>query len=385
MALPRPVTVNALHDRRDRIRITRWAFCPLRFAKADGSYAPRSSLTSGWLEKSLWDPEGIASFFRYMSGGRQLVEWVVLPDSFVLSQAEKDDWDTKIQVAWPEKHRQVRDECFAFIRQRVADSGFDLNSVDHIVFINEDAASKSGVAGTNALVVGAMSYTPQLVIHEMLHVMGSLPHADRRQPDGTVKEYDDPYCIMGFTPGALAFASPDLILPNRSSLGANDAIPDAGFDHNTVGPGMCGPYQFRMGWLKPEHMHIIDPASVNAANPFRMRLFTNRGSPMAEEPQIVALLFGSPPEGPDQVACHWLELRVRSRFDQGISDTDGTLLYRSVANTGGARRAVTSVLEGTCVRAIGRQIVIPGLELRVTVTFMEDGSWPYADLLVERI
>ena len=81
--------LSAVADRRDRARVARWAATLITYQNS-GELGPsglpraldRAELPPGWFERAFSNLDGIAAFFRQMSGGRIAIEW----DVFTLDQ-----------------------------------------------------------------------------------------------------------------------------------------------------------------------------------------------------------------------------------------------------------------------------------------------------------
>jgi hypothetical protein len=278
-----------------------------------------------WFNSLFDDPQGIAAYFREMSGGRKYVEWQVFGPVSLMTLPEKQALDAGAAEGVINGFNGKPG-----FRQAALNLGIPVNSFDRFMWIIDEGVSTSGVTTSDTL-MGARTITPQDCAHEMTHDFGVGYHADRYILD----DYGDPFCIMGAPSSARSFQNPRLVFPDT-------------FPHATTGPGVCAPYLLVTGWLDYGANVIEMPISAleqNAGGAI-ITLDVNHGAPPSGSTRRIALAIGTIPTGPNE-AQFWVEYRHPSRFDLTIDadvatgapdvSKDGALLLHEVQFNYGAK------------------------------------------------
>ena len=344
-------SLRDLLSHRDRGRVSTWAACLLVFQGA----TPQLTMPMDWYDRVFFEPEGVAAFFRAMSGGRQLVEWQVFGPLPLATIQEKQQFAAA----------GTEDTVYT---ARAKARGVPLDQFQHVIWMPDEGVSQAGTdAGANNRFVGALDVSAQLICHEMTHQFGVCSHADRY----TLDDYADPFCIMGSGSTARSWQSPTLTWPGR-------------FPHGTVGPGVSAPYLFEAGWL-PYHHNVTElgvadlPEAVGLAYP----LSCNAGAPPPGDERKIALTIGTVPTAPGAAAQVWVEYRRPEGFDRGIAaplrqapdlPPSGGLVVHTVGyGSARCKAGRRSVVAGWYSAVPGQTVPLPGYAHSLRVAQVDDG------------
>jgi hypothetical protein len=353
-----PRSVRALLDRRDRVRVSRWGFCLTTFTNT-----PRTTaLGTEWFDTLFADPDGVASYFRRMSGARRLVEWQVFTPGPLMTLDAKQALDAS-----------GADATIAGLRNAAKGAGIPVDSFDRFMwFLDDNGLSSSGTTPSDSL-VGAVDFTPQLASHEMTHAFGVNYHADK----DTLDDYADPFCVMGKGPIARSFENPWLTVPAPSP-----------FTHSTTGPGICAPYLYVAGWLDYQRNVVElprDPIALAARIGTTVTLAANQGAPTPGSPEAVALTFGGIPQGANDPSQYWVEYRRPRRFDRGVdrpvsTDTpdmppEGVVVIHEVRFDLGRGVGLHAMVRGWTGASTGNFLALPWTSQQLLITGVDADHW----------
>jgi hypothetical protein len=277
---------------RDMSKVRKWGVCIVTFTGT-----PRATSMSGdWFNAAFSDPDGIAAYFREMSGGRKYIEWQVFGPTSLMTLPEK-------QALEPGGAEGVINGFNGKpgFRQAAVGLGIPVGTFDRFMWIIDDGISSAGVTSSDIL-LAASTFTPQETGHEVTHAFGVGYHADRYGPN----DYGDPFCIMGRGNTARSFQNMRLTVAGP-------------FTHATTGPGICAPYLLVAGWLDYAANVVEIPVAAldQHAGGAVITLDANQGAPPTGSGKRIALTVGSLPSGPAD-AQMWIEYRHPSRFDRRI-------------------------------------------------------------------
>jgi hypothetical protein len=182
-------------------------------------------------------------------------------------------------------------------RKSAQSKGIDLNRFDHIMWVIDEGVSKGGTTPSDSL-TGATTFSASLAAHEITHSFGVCCHAD----SSSVDDYNNPYCIMGWSGARCSFQS--RYLP-------------AGFA--AVGPGMSAPYLLVAGWLDLDrHTHRVTGDPGERLNE-EFVLEANLGAPSLDTDERIAVTVGDLPKRKGDPAQYWVEFRTPTGFDRNVS------------------------------------------------------------------
>jgi hypothetical protein len=256
---------------------------------------------ASWFDQAFSDKDGVANYFRQMSGSRRFVEWQSFGPIELMTLAQKLAFDA-----------QGGASTIAGFRQAAIAKGIPVNSFDRFMWVIDDnGASTRGVTISDTL-AGAIDFEPQLATHEMTHDFGVCSHADRV----TLDDYSDPFCIMGMGPVARSFQNPHL------------ATPAERFTHATTGPVTSAAYLFVTGWLD-YRTNVVEIAPNDLPQPptgpgipivisVVTTLDANQGAPPPGSANKIAITSGSVPRQTSDPAQIWIEYRHPSGLDRGV-------------------------------------------------------------------
>jgi hypothetical protein len=340
-----PMSLRALLNKRDKGRARRYAVWI-----STPTDRPRSIVQPGyWYDRLFGDRWGVATFFREMSGGRQLVEWQVF-DKPLLSTAQKATAD-----------QGGPNGAIAAYRAAAQAQGQTLSDYDRYLWVIDDGTANGGTSPSDTLLT-AQDGTVQLFSHEMTHTFGLCPHADQTSYD----DYNDPFCVMGQGPVARSFHNQRL------------DVDGANFAFGVSGPGICAPYLYAIGWLNySDHVASV-PTNALAQNTGAAltTLFANHGAP-PEPGRRIALALGDLPGRVGDPAQYWIEYRHTSRFDQqinapvvsGVPDlpSEGVVVLHEVSFITQRCSGLHSYVRGWVGALGGQRLSIPALQVGVRV------------------
>ena len=306
-----PMSLRGLLDKRDknpwRVRRIGICFCTPINTPVGVRHA---KMNNWWFDRLFVDIDGVAAYFREMSGGRHYIEWEFFERRLLTSQ-EKDQADKQGKAA----------AVIAALRPKAKAAGIPVDNFDRFIWVIDDLTSHSGVTRGDSL-VASLELTPFLVEHELTHALGGVcAHADQTSYD----DYNDPFCVMGKEGVARTFVNGRLSAPNPNGYST---------EHGNSAPGLCAPSLYAAGWLDYEQNVDNIPLSVlhppqEAVDLFGASSFpgswlssisVNQGAPPLGSQQKIALALGDHPSGiADDPAQYWIEYRHPSRFDRHIN------------------------------------------------------------------
>ena len=343
-------SLRALLAQRDRTVVSSWAVCLLTYP---GS-TPKLTMPMDWLDRMFFEPDGVAAFFRTMSGGRLLVEWQVFGPLPLMTFQQK------------QQSAQAGTEDADYTRLAKA-RGVPLDQFDHVMWLPDDGVSTAGTAaGTKNRFVGAQDVAPQLACHEMTQTFGVCSHADRSMLD----DYADPFCMMGQPGIARTFESPVLAWPGP-------------FQHGMAGPGLIAPYLFVAGWLDyGRNVTNFQVADLTDAVGLAYPLACNAGAPPVGDGRRIAITVGDLPRRSGDSAQVWVEYRRPEGFDRGIAappggaadlPASGGLVVHTVG-FGSARcpNALRAAVVSWHPAVVGQTVPLPGYARTLQVTAVDD-------------
>lgn len=344
-------SLRGLLAQRDRTVVKSWAVCLLTFSGSQ----PLLTMPIDWFDRMFFEPEGVAAFFRTMSGGRLLVEWQVFGPLPLMSFQQK------------QLSAQAGTEDADYTRL-AKEQGVPLDQFDHVMWMPDDGVSTAGTAaGKKNRFVGAQDVAPQLACHEMTHTFGVCSHADRYALD----DYADPFCMMGRPGVARTWESPSLAWPGR-------------FEHGMVGPGLIAPYLFVAGWLNyAVNVTRFQVADLADAVGLSYPLSCNAGAPPAGDGRRIAIAVGDIPQRAGDRAQAWVEYRRPEGFDRGIASprraapdlpASGGIVVHSVG-FGSTRcpAALRATVTSWHPAVVGQSVPLPGYNQTLQVTSVDDG------------
>jgi len=282
----RPWSVRALIGGRDRDRVLRVGVLVVKLTDKDR----RTAVDVEWLDRVFSDQQGVAAFFRQMSGGRLRLEWQAFPATELMSSAEKAARLATLSEA---------------NRAAARAKGIPVGDFDHWMWLTDEGVSDRGTTKDNDSFMGTKDFTVSVATHELMHRCGADGHADARVAD----DYGDGYCIMGVY--QRSFANDRLTGPPPAPV--NPLAPVA----PKAGPGLSAPYAFVVGWLGLRSVAAFpgDPPTGT-----RIDLWVNAGAPTRGDDRVVAATIGATPVAATDPAQFWLEYRQARGFDRGIND-----------------------------------------------------------------
>jgi hypothetical protein len=246
------------------------------------------------LDHAFADVAGVASFIRQMSGGRQYVEWQVFGPVQLMTIAQKQKLDSL-----------GFGQLIPGLRAAAKSQGIPVDTFDRVIWVFDDGVSNSATSPNDTL-IGAQTFVPSFLEHELVHTFGVCSHADANTQD----DYGNPYCIMG---------------NNYTAYGININIGSGGASAFVeTGPGLTAPYLYTANWLDPKNIFSL-PDPPTATN---VQLSPNRGAPSAGSTEMTAATVGNLPKSPGDPTQTWFEFRIPTDFDRAI--------MRGVSPGGGA-------------------------------------------------
>ncbi len=249
------------------------------------------------------DPLGVASYFREMSCGRQIVEWQVFP--------YKGDIMTLVEKQALEK--KAKDDSWLEIEptyQAALAKGISVDSVDHVIFVIDLDYARFGVRARDHIFLAANDIRPNNICHEIGHIFG-LDHASQAQ----LGDYGDSYCLMGGLGPAGA---------NATEFQNSRLIVSTGRDsHGGTGPGICTPYLSKLGWIdssiNANHIYFSENGTVSGD--VTGTIYANQGGlPVGSTNRIALVIDVPPPSSPSAYtnSQYWVEYRIQQGFDRVI-------------------------------------------------------------------
>lgn len=252
---------------------------------------PRTtSLPLNWFERLFGDGDGVSSYFRQISGTRQVFSWRVFGPHDMYTPAKKAE--LVAQGASAES---------SYLRMTAATKGVPVNDFDRFIWVMDQPESSGGTAGGGDLFIAAADLTHQIVSHEIAHAFGVVFEGDR-YVDGVVQTYGDLFCPMDRGPSARSFQNYRL-----------DYTHD-GNNHQTSGPVMCAPHIFVMGWLDYPN-NVVERAS-DTTNGYIL-IDVNQGAPALGRHVKVALVVQPVPQNMNS-SQFWIEYRLPVGFDRWV-------------------------------------------------------------------
>lgn len=294
----RPWSVRALVARRDPLRVLKVGVLIVKL----NDLARHTDVDVEWIDRVFSDQQGVAAFFRQMSGGRVYLEWQAFPATELMTLEQKNK-------NLPGLSKANRDAARA--------RGIPVDDFKHWIWMTDEGLSKAGNTppGGDSF-MGALDFTVSVTTHELMHRFGA-GHADAAKND----DYGDGYCIMGVY--QRSFVNTRL---NREPWWTCENNHEPEKQHNAVnrplaGPGLSAPFQRIAGWLEPKNILAL-PGDPPVGT--RIDLSVNGGAPPADDDRIVAATIGDPPKAGGDPTQFWLEYRQAQGFDRGINDGPGT-------------------------------------------------------------
>lgn len=291
-----------------------------------------------WVDLLL---RNVADFYRDQTGGRVTLQFGIF-DWFQLPQTSQE-WNDLGFGAGPVVRPIVE-----------AGLGIDLSTYDHFALVIDkfDAASAAVSPEHPEYVhVGAQSFDPALLEHELGHFFGAA-HANLDTPTGP-SEYDDQYCVMGREGTKYSFVH--TLLNRRRPDGSIDvSLSDSG-------PGMAAPSLRACSWLDlASHGVDLTAALRTGTKRASVDLAPLRGAPSAAAARVCAF-------ADDVVAGQRLLIEYRSRdgWDQGMSPGGAGWVVAHV--TGPEDRSRLSLQVGVVAATPGASVVTSKGAVMITV------------------
>lgn len=281
-----PMFLRALLDKRDMSRVSRIGIN----ISTPTDRARDVVMPDVWFERVFMDVDGVAGFFRQMSGGRRYIEWSLYSKP-LLSTAQKAAADaSEMTIA------AYRNAASA------TGSGIPVGDFDRFIWVVDDGVSTMGTTSSDSI-VGAIDFCVQTTAHESTHAFGVHYHADVKKI-----EYGDLFCLMG-SGGGRGFSNPRL------------AVPNGGFSNGLDGPGICAPYLLVAGWLdyKANVVGIEPSALAQNTGSTLTTLAANQGAPPPGSSTKIAMAIGNIPTQAADPPQYWIEYRHPSGYDRGIN------------------------------------------------------------------
>lgn len=294
-----------------------------------------TTLPLEWFERLFDDGDGVASYFRQMSGDRQVFSWRVFGPHDMYTAAEK----AKVAGQGAAAESQ-------FLRAVARDKGIPVDEIDRFVWVIDQPGASGGTAGGNDLFIAAEDFTQQIVCHEIGHSFGVVFEGDR-YVDGVVQGYGDSFCVMDNGPFARSFPNPRLEYDRD------------GHQHQTSGPVMCAAHLAVVGWLDRSN-NVVERTSNNAQSD--VLIVANQGAPPVGSKDKVALVIKPVPANANSGEL-WVEYRLPIAFDRFI---DRPVSTNNVDMPEGAlvmhelRPDRHAILVGWVPARNGQTIAIPG-------------------------
>jgi hypothetical protein len=355
-----PVSVRSLLGKRDKSRLTRYGVCVTTIGPTRNIPMP-----DYWFDRVFLDLDGVATFFRVMSGGRRYVEWQIF-DQPLLTPAQKNQADQGGAGA-----------TIAAFRNAAQAAGIPIASFDRFMWVIDDGTSSGGTTPSDSL-VGALDFTPQLASHEMTHAFGVCPHADL----ATYDDYGDQFCVMSKGPVARSFENSRLTIVNTP------------FTHATTGPGICAPYLYVAGWLDYAANVAGIPTSAIAQNTGAAitTIFANQGAPPPGSDRRIALAVGDVPKTTGDPAQYWIEYRHPSGFDRKITEPvvthvpdmpqEGVVVLHEVSFLAARCTGLHSYVRKGVGAVAGNRLEVPAFGVAVRVIAV-DATKPLVNLAID--
>jgi hypothetical protein len=341
-----PMSLRTLLDKRDKSpsRVMRIGLC---FTTPIGA-ARSATMNDWWFERLFVDIDGVAAFFREMSGGRRYIEWEIF-ERPLLTPQQKANAD-------------ANGSTVAAYRAAAMSAGIPVGNFDRFIWVIDVNFPNSGTAPSDVLAT-SLDFSPILAEHELTHVLGVDSHADQTVYD----DYNDPFCVMGQDTVARDFVNERLSAPNTT------------FENGTDGPGLCAPYLYAAGWLDYGANVEGIPRSDLAQNTGAalISISANQGAPPPGSPQKIALALGDLPSGTSDPAQYWIEYRHPSRFDRRINipskaaapdlPVEGVVVLHEVSYIPGGRPDLHSYVRDWVGARSNKRLNVPALGVAVRV------------------
>jgi hypothetical protein len=307
---------------------------------------PRStSLPPSWFEKLFTDGDGVDSYYRQMSGGRQSFSCQVFGPYDMYTPREK--------AALVAKGANAESD---YLRATAQAMGIPTRSFDRFCWVIDQPGASGGTVGGGDLFIAARHVTQQIVVHEMAHAFGVAFEGDV-YTDGVVTAYGDPFCPMDRGPSARSFQ-------NRRLVYDRD-----GNNHQTSGPVICAGHIFTMGWLDyaTNVREVTGEASDN-----HVVLAANQGSPAVGDRSVIALAIKPLPRNSGENQ-YWVEYRAPVGFDRFVDRPvstntvdmpQGALVMHEVRREPQGLHVI--LVEATPASA-GNALAIPGMSQSVEI------------------
>lgn len=347
-----PISLATLLNKRDKskTRVMRCGICICTPIAA----SPQIPMPDYWFDRLFLDLDGVAAFFRHMSGGRKYIEWKIFRRS-LLTPAQKAAADAGGPAG-----------AVTSLRQAAKQAGILVDDFDRFIWVIDDGISTGGTTPSDVL-IGALDLTPQDLSHELTHAFGLCPHADLSSYD----DYGDQFCVMAQGPVSRSFENPRLTIVNTP------------FTHATTGPGVIAPYLYELGWLDyRRNVAEVPTSNISQFTGGRViTLFANQGAPPPDSNRQIALALGGVPSQLSDPLQYWIEYRHTSRFDRQINapvvthvpdaPADGVLVLHEVAFLSARCTGLHSFVRDWTGAIPGNRLAVPSLQVAVRIVAVD--------------
>ncbi len=355
MGLPFPLSMKDMLQHRVMSKVIRYGIYLCTYTGATRG----TILDDGWLDRVFSDPLGVASYFRKMSCGRQLVEWQVFPyKGDIMTLAEKQVLEKKVNTIGGKVDFEIEPTY-----QTALAKGIPVDSVDHVIFVIDLKDARAGVRGSNHIFLAANDIRPNNICHEMGHIFG-LAHASQAEKG----DYGDSYCLMGGLGPAGG---------NATEFQNSRLIVSTGKDsHGGTGPGICTPYLSKLGWIdssiNANHIYLSEDGTLSGD--VTGTIYANQGGlPIASTKRIALIIDVPSPSSPSAYANsqYWVEYRTQQGYDRRILPA---LLLREVVTSHSYYLYLRAAEYNIDNRNINKKLRLPKLNYVIKITDIDSSS-----------